>query len=207
MLYFRTLGLSSLNKRFLDIFLSVLFIVLLSPLFFIISFVIWIDSGSPIFYLQERIGKDWKTFNIIKFRTMKNGSDKNGPAVSSDSDERVTKFGAFLRMWKLDEIPQLFNVLKGDMSFVGPRPEVKKFAEFYRDEYNLLLQVKPGISDFASINFRHEGKILNNVQNIEDVYIKEILPQKIELSKEYVSNHSLIMDLKILFLTIITLLK
>lgn len=169
--------------------------------------IILLDSGSPVFYLQDRIGKDWKIFKIIKFRTMEIGSDLNGPSVSSITDTRITKFGSFLRMWKLDELPQLINVLKGDMSFVGPRPEVRKYAEFYRDEYNLLLKVKPGISDFASINYRHEGKMLNNAADIEEVYIKEILPKKIELSKKYVYDHSIIMDFKILFLTIVTLLK
>lgn len=194
-------------KRFLDIFFSLILLVLLFPIFIIISMIILLDSGSPVFYLQDRIGKDWKIFKIIKFRTMEIGSDLNGPSVSSITDTRITKFGSFLRMWKLDELPQLINVLKGDMSFVGPRPEVRKYAEFYRDEYNLLLKVKPGISDFASINYRHEGKMLNNAADIEEVYIKEILPKKIELSKKYVYDHSIIMDFKILFLTIVTLLK
>ncbi len=188
-------------KRLLDILIPIIVITLLLPLFLFISFAILITSGLPVFYLQERVGKDWKGFKIIKFRTMINNADKMDYNISILKDERITYFGKYLRKYKLDELPQLFNVLVGDMSLVGPRPELLRFVNFYRQEYSEILKIKPGISDYASIMFINESKILIDSNDPESFYVKEILPQKLELCMKYLQEMSLEIDIKILFKT------
>ena len=188
-------------KRLLDILIPIIVITLLLPLFLFISFAILITSGLPVFYLQERVGKDWKGFKIIKFRTMINNADKMDYNISILKDERITYFGKYLRKYKLDELPQLINVLVGDMSLVGPRPELLRFVNFYRQEYSEILKIKPGISDYASIMFINESKILIDSNDPESFYVKEILPQKLELCMKYLQEMSLEIDIKILFKT------
>jgi lipopolysaccharide/colanic/teichoic acid biosynthesis glycosyltransferase len=194
-------------KRLIDIFISLLALLVLLPLSVLISLGILINSGLPIFYFQERIGKEWKKFKIIKFRTMVKEADKIGPGISSEDDMRITKVGKILRRYKLDELPQFFNVLVGNMSLVGPRPELPKFAEFYKDDYSNILTVRPGITDYASINFRHEAALMNGKAEGESFYLKIILPEKIILYKKYLKKVSLTTDLKILLLTFKVIFK
>lgn len=188
-------------KRLIDIFISLLALLILFPFLILISLVILINSGLPIFYYQERVGKEWIRFKIIKFRTMVNDADKIGPEISSEDDMRITKVGKFLRRYKLDELPQFFNVLVGNMSLIGPRPELPRFAEFYRDDYSNILTVRPGITDYASIRFRHEAALMNGKAEGESFYLKKILPEKIILYKKYLQKVSLTTDLKILLST------
>jgi lipopolysaccharide/colanic/teichoic acid biosynthesis glycosyltransferase len=190
-----------LLKRLADIIISLTAIVLLLPIFIIISISIILSSGIPVFYLQERIGKDWKKFKIIKFRTMINNAEKIGPGISSNNDKRITAIGKFLRKVKIDELPQLINVLKGDMSIIGPRPELLKYINRYENEYSKILKVKPGISDYASVKFRNEASILQTAEDSESFYLKDILPEKIKLYNKYIEEMNFFVDIKILFLT------
>lgn len=194
-------------KRLLDIFISSLVLLILSPILILISLGILFSSGIPIFYLQERVGRDWKKFSIIKFRTMVDDADQIGPGVSSEDDKRITSIGNFLRKYKLDELPQFFNVLYGEMSLIGPRPELPKYVEFYKDDYSKILTLKPGITDYASINFRNEAALLNGKAESESYYLTKILPDKIYLYKKYLQEVSLITDLKILFSTFKAIFK
>ncbi|NCS90198.1 MAG: hypothetical protein AUK34_06035 [Ignavibacteria bacterium CG2_30_36_16] len=195
------------SKRILDIFLSAAILAVASPVFFLISLAIFIGSGLPIFFLQERVGWDRKVFNIIKFRTMRITSNAKGLLISSNNDSRVTGIGKFLRKYKLDELPQFINVLKGEMSIVGPRPEVKKYADSFFVDYDQILSVKPGITDYASILYRNEAKLLDAVFDKEKYYLEKILPIKIQLNKKYIDEASLITDLKIIFITILAIFK
>lgn len=194
-------------KRIFDIFFSFLGIILLLPLLIIISLSILIFDGLPVFYLQERIGKNFKVFKMIKFRTMHSGSDKKGLLTVGDRDKRVTKSGYFLRKYKLDELPQLFNVLIGDMSFVGPRPEVRKYVDFYNEKQKNILSVKPGITDYASIEYKNESEILAVSDNPEKTYIEDIMPEKIKLNFKYINNNNILTDFKLVFKTIINIFK
>lgn len=189
-------------KRFFDILFSIIVLILLSPLFIVIAVLILASSGTPIFFKQNRVGKDWQIFKIIKFRTMVNDADKLGPGISLNDDARITFTGKILRKFKLDEIPQFINVLKGNMSIIGPRPELFEYANYYRTDYIEILQVKPGISDFASIAFRDEAALINNTNDIEKFYLNEILPQKIKLYKKYLKEMCFLTDLKIFFTTL-----
>lgn len=152
--------------------------------------------------MQRRVGKNGKQFNLLKYRTMKKNSDKLGLLTVGDRDPRVTTLGRFLRKYKLDEMPQLFNVLKGDMSIVGPRPEVKKYVDLYTEEQRKVLQVRPGITDYASLSYIDENEILAASDNPEKTYIEEIMPAKIELNFKYIENRSLKEYFKLIFLTI-----
>lgn len=152
--------------------------------------------------MQRRVGKNGKQFNLLKYRTMKKNSDKLGLLTVGDRDPRVTTLGRFLRKYKLDEMPQLFNVLKGDMSIVGPRPEVKKYVDLYTEEQRKVLQVRPGITDYASLSYIDENDILAASDNPEKTYIEEIMPAKIELNFKYIENRSLKEYFKLIFLTI-----
>lgn len=195
-------------KRFVDILLSLILVLLLSPLIIVISISIMINSGTPIFYLQERVGIDWKKFRIIKFRTMVTNADVIGPGISSEDDSRITKIGKILRKYKIDELPQLFNVFIGDMSLIGPRPELAKYAEYYREDYSRILKIKPGITDFASISYRDEALLLNGKKKESEIfYLKQILPQKISLYDKYLEEISPTTDAKILFSTIKALFR
>jgi len=194
-------------KRLFDIIFSFLGLIFLFPLLVIIALLIKIESKGPIFYLQKRVGKHNKDFKIFKFRTMFIGSDKKGLLTLGDKDPRVTKTGYILRKYKLDEFPQLINVLVGNMSFVGPRPEVRKYINHYSKEDLMILSVKPGITDYASIEFRDEAELLKATNNPEKLYLESILPQKIALNKKYINSKNLFIDLNIIFKTILTVIK
>ena len=188
-------------KRILDILITVIGTILFFPLIIVISAVILITSGYPIFFLQERVGKNWKMFKIIKFRTMLKNADKMGMNISTFNDSRITSVGKILRKFKLDEIPQIFNVLIGNMSLVGPRPELLKYAEYYADDYSEILKIKPGITDYASIEFKDESELLSHSTDNEKIYLTKILPEKISLYKKYLKEANLKTDLKIIFTT------
>lgn len=187
-------------KRFFDILVSFVLLILLMPLFAFLCVVIKLSSKGPCFFTQERVGKNQSTFFIYKFRTMIPNQDHS--LLSTKNDSRVTKVGRVLRKLKLDELPQLFNVLKGDISFVGPRPEVQKYVAYYPDDYKtIIFSVRPGITDFASLYFYDESTLLEDDKNPEEIYISHLLPKKLELYKYYVLNRTFLLDLKIIFLT------
>ena len=172
----------------------------------IIAILIKLDSKGPIFFKQVRVTKNGKEFKIFKYRTMRVGSDKFSQ-ITVGKDSRITKVGDFLRKYKLDEIPQLINVLIGDMSLVGPRPEVPKYVALYTEEQREILKVRVGITDYASIEFSNENDILANEIDPEKAYIEKIMPRKIELNKKYLSEISVMTDIKIILLTIKKILK
>lgn len=163
--------------------------------------------GFPIFYLQTRVGKNGKDFKLFKFRTMGKDADKKGLLTVGGRDPRVTKIGYYLRKYKLDELPQLFNVLFGSMSLVGPRPEVRKFVDMYTEEQQQVLSVKPGITDFASLEFIKENEILAKSSNPEETYINEVMPQKLTLNQKYIQQQSFLVDIKIIFNTLLKIVK
>ncbi|HLV14386.1 MAG TPA: sugar transferase [Xanthomarina sp.] len=189
-------------KRIFDIVFSFFGLIILLPLLLILAILLKIESKGPLFYLQSRVGRYGKDFKIFKFRTMFVGSDKKGLLTLGDRDPRVTRIGYYLRKYKLDELPQLINVLIGNMSFVGPRPEVRKYVDYYSKEDLIILNVKPGITDYASITYRDEAELLKGTSNPEQFYIENIMPKKIELNKKYINSPSLLTDLKIIFSTI-----
>jgi len=195
------------GKRLMDIIFSTLAIILLLPSFFIIALLIKLDTNGPIFYRQIRMGKDFKPFGLYKFRTMVVDADKMGPLVTKDRDPRITKVGYYLRKWKLDELPQFFNVLKGDMSLVGPRPEVEKYVKLFKDDYTIVLTVKPGITDYATILFRDEEDLIARFDDVEKGYTQVILPKKIELYKKYIDDISFFTDIKLLYLTFLKIFR
>ena len=172
----------------------------------IIAILIKLDSKGPIFFKQVRVTKNGREFKILKYRTMRVGSDKYSQ-ITVGKDSRITKVGDFLRKYKLDEIPQLINVLIGDMSLVGPRPEVPKYVALYTEEQRGILKVRAGITDYASIEFSNENDILANETDPEKAYIEKIMPRKIELNKKYLSEISVMTDIKIILLTIKKILK
>lgn len=187
-------------KRIFDLVFALLGLIVLSPFLLTIALLIKLTSRGPVLYRHERIGLQFRPFHVLKFRTMIEGAE--GPPVTARNDSRITSFGRFLRRTKLDELPQLFNVLTGEMSLVGPRPEVARFVEQHRTAYEGILTVRPGITDNASIAFRHEEKLLANADDPEQVYAEEILPKKIALAHEYVEQHSLVSDIRIILRTI-----
>lgn len=191
------------GKRLLDVITSLLSLVILSPLFIPVAILIKIEDGGPVFFLQERVGKDFKTFKIIKFRTMVIDAPKRGLAITKKSDPRITKVGKILRKFKIDELPQIINVLKGDMSVVGPRSDVKKYVDIFKEDFKEILKVRPGMAGYAVIKFRNEEEILEKYDNLEEGYIKEVLPQKLALDKEYVKNLSFLNDIRIFILTLL----
>ncbi|MCK4638178.1 MAG: sugar transferase [Bacteroidales bacterium] len=189
-------------KRLFDFFFSLIGLIILSPLFFIISILIIIDSKGGIFYKQKRVGKNNRDFSLIKFRTMKTGADMQSLLTVGIKDSRVTKTGYFLRKHKLDELPQLINILKGDMSFVGPRPEVRKYIELYDERQKQVFKVKPGLTDYASLEYINESEILSKAANPEKVYIEKIMPAKLELNLKYITESSIKTDTKIIYKTL-----
>ena len=193
--------------RLLDIVLSLLGLLFLLPIFVILAVWIKFDSQGSIFFRQIRVGKDGRDFRIYKFRTMIVNAEKMGIITIAERDPRITNSGYFLRKYKLDELPQLINVLKGEMSFVGPRPEVRKYVEMYNQEQLKILTVKPGITDYASIEYINEDEILGKSFNPEKTYIEEIMPQKIKYNMKYINNKTVIEYFKIIFLTIIKIIK
>lgn len=194
-------------KRVFDFSTSLMAIIILLPFVLIVAIFIKIDNPGPVFFSQIRIGKKFKPFKLYKFRTMIPDAEKKGLLITSGIDTRVTKVGSVLRQYKLDELPQLFNVLKGDISIVGPRPEVFKYVELFKRDYKEILSVKPGITDYATIEFRDEEGVLMKYKNPEDGYIKEVLPKKILLYKKYIKEKNFCTDMKLIFLTLWRIVK
>lgn len=194
-------------KRLFDITFSFLGLLFTSPILFLTALLIKLDSAGPVFYRGTRVGKDGRLFRIYKFRSMVTNADKIGGPSTADDDPRLTRMGKIIRKYKLDELSQLINVLKGDMSFVGPRPEVPSEVETYTEEEKIVLTVRPGITDFASIKFHNEGEILKGSADPHQTYLEKIRPEKIRLQLEYVKSHSLGLDVKLIFQTVFTLLR
>lgn len=193
-------------KRLFDIIFSLIGLIVLFPILFIISILIIIDSKGGIFYFQKRVGKGRKEFSLFKFRTMVSDADKKGLLTVGSRDSRITRVGYYLRKSKLDELPQLLNVFIGDMSFVGPRPEVRKYVDLYDNIQLQVLKVKPGITDLASIKFINESEILAGYENPEEAYINEIMPAKLKINLDYISKANIFTDIKIIFQTIFKIL-
>ncbi|MGZ3883961.1 MAG: sugar transferase [Bacteroidia bacterium] len=189
-------------KRLFDILCSFAGLILLSPFLILISLAVIVNSGFPVFYLQTRVGRNNRDFKLFKFRTMATDSDKKGLLTVGGRDPRITAVGYYLRKLKLDELPQLLNVLFGSMSLVGPRPEVRKYVELYNEEQKKVLVVKPGITDYASLEYINENELLSKSPNPEETYIKEVMPAKLQLNMKYIHEAGLATDLKIIFKTI-----
>lgn len=189
-------------KRGFDILMALIGLILLSPFFLLIALSIAVDSRGGVFYKQERIGKNRKPFKLLKFRSMGVGADKKGLLTVGFNDNRVTRVGRFIRRYKLDELPQLLNILWGDMSFVGPRPEVRKYVDQYSEEQLKVLQVRPGLTDYASLEYFNENELLSKSPNPEETYVKEVMPAKLNLNFKYIENQGFFTDLNLIFRTI-----
>jgi len=190
-------------KRIFDFICSTLGLIILSPILIAIVIKIKTDSDGPVFFKQIRVGEKKKEFEILKFRTMVVDAEKLGRQITVGNDSRITKVGGFLRKYKLDELPQLINVFKGDMSLVGPRPEVPRYVELYNEEQRKVLEVKPGITDLASIRYRDENDLLGEAENPDDLYINTIMPDKLALNLEYINKNNVFFDIYIILKTII----
>jgi Sugar transferases involved in lipopolysaccharide synthesis len=195
--------INNIVKRFFDFFLSLIGLTILSPILIIVSILIKVDSNGPVFFMQTRVGKNGEYFKIFKFRTMIVDAEKKGKQITVGKDNRITKVGATLRKYKIDELPQLINVLVGNMSLVGPRPEVPKYVNLYTEDQKKVLHVKPGITDLASIKYRDENDILATVDNPEEYYIGIIMKDKINLNLEYINTSNVFLDFMIIIKTII----
>lgn len=193
-------------KRLLDILSSSFVLLIFLPLWLIIAAAIAVESRGGVFYKQIRVGKNNKDFYLYKFRTMRVGADKQGLLTVGERDNRITKVGYFLRKYKIDEFPQLLNVLKGDMSIVGPRPEVRKYVDMYTPEQQKVLAVRPGLTDYASIKYVHENDILAASATPEKTYIDEVMPAKLQLNLQYINNQSIGEDVKLIFKTFAAIL-
>jgi lipopolysaccharide/colanic/teichoic acid biosynthesis glycosyltransferase len=194
-------------KRFFDIVISFTTLVLLMPLMVVVATIIKFNSEGPVFFKQERIGKGFRPFWIYKFRSMKQTPVGHGFQVTVGNDPRITRVGWFLRQTKIDELPQLINILRGEMSFVGPRPEVPQYVQLYKQDYQEILTVRPGLTDLASLKYRDEAALLARATNPEEEYTTRVLPDKIELAKDYLRQASLLFDLKIIFKTLFKLFE
>lgn len=192
-------------KRVFDFIVAFTGLVILSPLFAVIIICIKLDSGGPVFFRQERMGKGFRPFVLYKFRTMVRNAPNLGGPLTMPRDARITRIGRLLRKIKIDELPQLYNVLRGDMSLVGPRPEVSRFVNQYRADYEEVLRVRPGVTDLASLKYRNEYELLATAPNPEELYVRQILPDKIRLAKEYVARSSLLLDFAIIIRTLLSL--
>ncbi len=190
-------------KRCFDVVFSILGLCILSPILIFIAVLIKIDSKGPVLFVQERVGKNNIDFNIFKFRTMRVQSQKKGLLTLGNNDSRITKIGYFLRRYKIDEFPQLINILKGDMSFVGPRPELRYYVNFYNEDDMQIFAVRPGITGLASLKYRNEVELLKAVENPEDFFIHTIIPDKLKYNKEYIRKRNFFFDLKLIGITII----
>ncbi len=190
-------------KRAFDVTFSLLGLILLSPLFLLACALIKLTSAGPAFFTQERVGQHFRPFHIMKFRTMVADAPQQGGQLTAGRDPRITCVGRFLRATKIDELPQLINVLVGDMSFVGPRPEVPRYVEQFRDDYEELLRFRPGITDIASLKYRHEAELLGRSEDPEATYVTQILPDKIALGKEYIRRQSISFDLALICKTVL----
>lgn len=189
--------------RILDFLFSFLGLIVLTPILILLCLWVKFDSPGPIFYIQKRVGLNGKDFNLFKFRSMRVNADKLGLLTVGGRDPRITNSGFYIRKYKMDELPQLFNVLVGDMSLVGPRPEVRTYVDLYNQEQLKVLSVRPGITDEASIAFRNENEILALSTDPEQTYINEIMPEKIKLNQKFISNPSLLNYFRIIIRTII----
>jgi len=189
-------------KRLFDIIASALGLIVLSPLFLVLAVWIKVDSKGPVFYRQTRVGWHNKDFRIFKFRSMRVGADKGSLVTIGGRDPRITKSGYYIRKYKLDEFPQLINVLIGDMSLVGPRPEVRHYVDYWTPEQMRVLDVRPGITDPASIKFRNENELMAQADDPEQYYINVIMQEKLRLYLEYVDNQSFLYDLRLIFATL-----
>ncbi|MEJ5266111.1 MAG: sugar transferase [Bacteroidales bacterium] len=187
--------------RLFDLLFSLLGLIILLPVFIIVAILIKITSKGPVFFIQKRVGKDNRDFSLIKFRTMYQDADKSGLLTVGEKDPRITPVGYFLRKYKIDELPQLINVLKGDMSLVGPRPEVRKYVELYSEEQKQILKFRPGITDLASIKYVNENEILKQADDPEEFYVRYIMPDKIRLNMEYLSKPTVKKYFSIIFKT------
>jgi lipopolysaccharide/colanic/teichoic acid biosynthesis glycosyltransferase len=190
-------------KRIFDLFFTLLGLVILLPFFVLVAIWVMVDSPGGVFYRQVRIGKDQKPFMLLKFRSMRVGADKQGLLTVGMKDNRITKSGYYLRKYKIDELPQLINVFVGDMSLVGPRPEVEKYVQLYSLEQLKVLSVRPGITDLASIKYRNENDVLATFEDAEAGYIHSVMPDKLKLNLTYIQNQSLLLDLRIILTTIL----
>ncbi|VYU31458.1 sugar transferase [Clostridium tertium] len=190
-------------KRLFDFLVSLVGVIILSPIFIIVSIAIKLDSKGNVLFLQKRVGRYGKEFNIYKFRTMVTDAEKLGKQITVGKDSRITKVGAFLRKFKIDELPQLLNVLKGDMSLVGPRPEVPKYVSLYNETQKKVLCVRPGITDIASLRYKDENDILGKVENPEEYYINVIMKDKLDLNLEYIEKSNLFFDIYLIIKTIV----
>jgi lipopolysaccharide/colanic/teichoic acid biosynthesis glycosyltransferase len=195
------------SKRIFDIALSCVGLLLLFPVLLVVALLIKLDSRGPVFFKQERIGKGFQPFLIYKFRTMVRDAPRLGGTITFGADPRITRIGMVLRKTKIDELPQLINVLRGEMSFVGPRPEVRQYVELFRRDYEEILTVPPGITDLASLKFRDESEILGCLENPEEEYAKRLLPEKIKLAKEYINRSSLGFDTLLILKTLLKLFR
>lgn len=193
-------------KRLFDIIFSFFGLIVISPFLGLIALLIKLDSPGPVFYRGTRIGKNGKPFRIFKFRTMVPNAEKAGGPSTALNDPRLTKIGKFLRTYKLDELPQLINILKGEMSFVGPRPQVKEYVQLYNEEEKIILTVRPGMTDYATIRYIYLDKALGN-RDVDELYRKKIEPEKNKLRIKYAKHHSLLADVKIIFQTILAIIK
>jgi len=194
-------------KRIFDFITSLCGLVVLSPMFIVVAVLIKKEDGGSVFFRQIRVGQNGKLFKIYKFRTMVENAERLGAQVTKGDDPRITKIGKVLRKYKLDEFPQLINVLKGEMSLVGPRPEVPKYVRFFEEDYREILKVKPGITDYASLEYKDENELLKGSDDPERVYLEKILPKKIEYYKKYLKEISFFTDLKLILRTIMEIFK
>ena len=194
-------------KRLLDIVVSVVGLICLLPLLLVVALLIKLDSTGPVFFRQTRVGRRFRPFQILKFRTMARDSSTRGKSITVGDDPRITRVGWFLRKTKIDELPQLINVLRGEMTFVGPRPEVPQYVEMFRQDYEEILKMRPGITDLASIKYRDEAKLLGQSQDPEEEYVTRVLPDKIRLGKEYIRCSSLAFDLRLIFRTFLKVIQ
>lgn len=194
-------------KRGFDVFACTIVLLVLLPVWLVIGIAIAAGSKGGVLYKQYRVGRYGKDFKLLKFRTMRKDADKTGPLITVGADTRVTRIGKFLRKYKIDEFPQLLNIIKGDMSIVGPRPEVRKYVELYNEQQRQVLSVRPGLTDYASIEYISENELLSKSSDPERTYIEEIMPQKLALNLKYIENQSIKEDIKIIFKTFTSILK
>lgn len=193
-------------KRAFDFFGALAFIILLAPLLLLFGIWVKVDSPGSVFYRGIRTGRYGKPFRIFKFRTMVANAEKVGGPSTALNDPRITRIGRFLRKYKFDELPQLFNILLGDMSFVGPRPQVERYTQLYNDEEKIMLEVRPGLTDYASIEFINLDQLLGD-DDVDEKYLREIEPEKNRLRMKYAREHSLLVDLKIIYMTVLQLMR
>lgn len=190
-------------KRIMDIAVSAVALVLLAPALVTIAIIIRLDSPGPVIFCQDRVGRNFRRFSIYKFRTMVVDASARGPAITGPADPRVTRVGRRLRRVKFDELPQLWNVLRGDMSLVGPRPELPRYVERFHNEYRDLLRVRPGLTDPSSLKYADEASLMTGAADPEDFYVTRIMPHKLALARQYLDGSSLLMDLKLIGLTML----